>query len=322
MAGINVLLTGGAGFIGSHIADEIVETTDWNVVVMDRLTYAGRLDRLSHLPSGRVRVVHHDFSFPITDRLLKEIGPIEYVLHNGAESHVVRSFSNPEPFILSNVIGTFNILEMCRRIAATKIIVISTDEIFGPSEGQDFKEDDRMRPSNVYSATKAGAEMIAAAWHRSYGLPIIRTRTMNIFGPKQHPEKFVPMTVRKLLTGEMVDIHTNSEGQTGSRHWLHARVQANALLFLLKHGEPGETYHIGGTRLTNFEMAMEIALILARPLSYRKVNAYEQFPGHDLHYGINDDKIISLGWSPQVDFERALKDTVQWYANNRSWLGL
>jgi dTDP-D-glucose 4,6-dehydratase len=145
---------------------------------------------------------------------------------------------------------------------------------------------------------------------------------MNIIGPKQHCEKYLPMTIRNIMSGQRVKIHTNRNGEIGSRHWLHARTQANAILFLLENGEVGNTYHIGGERMTNLKMAVDVAEILGETLFHEFVNAYDQYPGHDLHYGINDDKIKSLGWTPKLDFKKSLTETVKWYFEHPEWLEL
>ena len=174
--------------------------------------------------------------FLLTDALLKHIGRVDYVIHNGAQSHVVRSFRNPREFVESNIIGTLNMLEAARKMNLKKFIYVSTDEVFGPSSGQDFQETDALRPTNPYAATKAAGEYLAYSYFRSFGVPVIITRTMNMYGERQHIEKFVPKAIKTILNGDYVKIHAEDNGaeiEVGSRHWLHAREQANALCHLI-----------------------------------------------------------------------------------------
>lgn len=316
-----VLLTGAAGFAGSHIAEEIINYTNWNVIALDCLTYAGRLDRLAHLPKNRIISIHHDFSKPFTDELLQQFGDVKYIIHNGAETHVKRSFENPVPFIQSNVVGTFNVLEAAVKLKPEKVIYTSTDEVFGTAlDGQSFKETDALNPSNPYSATKAAGEMLVSSYRKSFHLPVIITRTMNMFGERQHPEKFLPMTVKKLLDGEVVTIHTDAHGGIGSRQWLHAGMQASAILYLLRNSPAGEVFHISGVEKNNLQIASMIADILEMGLHVQWENAFEKYPAHDLRYALDGSKIKRFGWVPMATFEHSFQETVRWYAANRNWL--
>jgi dTDP-glucose 4,6-dehydratase len=321
---MRVLITGAAGFAGSHIAEELT-TRGYDVVSLDCLTYAGRLDRLAHLPRNQVKAVWCDFSHAISDGVLKEIGDVDYIIHNGAESHVLRSFQQPRTFAESNIIGTLNVLEAARKMQPRTFIYVSTDEVFGPSHGTPFKETDPLCPTNPYATTKASGEFLVHAYFRSFGLPAVISRTMNMFGERQHPEKCVPLMIKKILRGEPVPIHGTREDfaqgyawKSGSRHWLHARNQANALQFLLKHGIPGEKYNIGGEERTN----LEIFHILARTVGV--LSQYEWAhplgPIHDMNYALDDSKIRAMGWKPPVDFETSLRETVRWTVQNREWL--
>jgi len=311
------LVTGAAGFAGSHIAEELLQYEDAEVISLDRLTYAGRLDRLAHLPRNRIRAIYHDFRAPLSDALLKHIGPVDYIIHNGAESHVARSFKTPRLFVDSNIIGTLNMLEAARKLQPKKFIYVSTDEVFGPAQEEPYKETDPLRPTNPYAATKAGGELLAYSYFRSFGLPVIITRTMNMFGERQHPEKFVPMTIGKILRGEQIDIHVSAAGKCSSRQWLHARVQGQMLCFLLREGMPGQKYQMAGTPASVLEMAQLIAKFLDMPLRWRDV--LPDRPVHDLSYAVDDSSLRKI-WTPTLNFEDSLRQTVLWSAANPLWL--
>ena len=317
---MRVLVTGAAGFAGSHIAEEMIDQGH-DVVSLDCLTYAGRLDNLAHLPANRIKSVWCDFSAPISDGVLKEIGQVDHVIHNGAESHVLRSFSYPRTFVMSNVIGTLNVLEAARKLNPKKFIYVSTDEVFGPALGKSFKENDPLQPTNPYAATKASGEFLAYSYFRSFGLPVVISRTMNMFGERQHPEKCVPLMIRKILRGEPVPVHaveTDRQWISGARHWLHARNQANALAFLLNWGVPGEKYNIGGEERRNIEIFQIIARTIGVLAQYEW--AHPLGPVHDFDYCLDDTKIRAMGWKPPRDFEESLRETVRWTVAHPDWL--
>lgn len=309
-------ITGGSGFIGSHLAEHVCKNTDWDLVILDRLTYAGNLSRLEQFKGNpRFRLIFHDIRAPFSAQKLAEIGRVDYFIHCAAESHVENSLTNPLVFVESNVLGTYNCLEAARALQVDRFVQVSTDEVFGPAPtGVDYKEEDRFSPSNPYSATKAGAECLAMAWAKSFELPVILTRTMNNFGERQHPEKFVPMVMRKVAREETVSIHFQHIGNTkviGSRKWLHARNHADAILFLLKFGALG-TYHIAGDELSNLQMADKIAYMMGKKMHYELVDFHSSRPGHDLRYSLDDSKIRKLGWKPPYSLEKSLELTVVW----------
>ena len=321
-----LLLTGAAGFAGSHIVDAMMKTTNWEIVGLDRLSYAGSLDRLKEYRGNpRLKFVFHDFRAQFSASVLRSIERADYVIHNGAETHVDRSLVTPEDFIQSNVVGTFHLLEAARKLEVERFIFTSTDEVFGPAPaGVAYKEDDTLRPSNPYSATKAAGEALVYSYFKSFGLPAIVTRTMNMFGEKQHPEKFVPMVMKKILGHQTVPIHASIYDDKvvtlGSRNWLHARNQADALLFLLERGVPGETYHVAGVEFDNLEIAEMVAGFIGFPLKKQFVDAVSHRQGHDLRYALSDDKIRCLGWRPPVEFLASLEKTVSWSLENKEWL--
>ncbi len=339
MAREKLLCTGAAGFAGAHIVRHLMTNTDWDIIGLDRLSYAGSLERLAEWQGNpRLKMVFHDFRAVYPTSVLKALEGVRYIIHNGAETHVERSIHDPEPFVMSNVLGTLNTLQAARELQVDHFIYVSTDEVHGPAPaGVDFTEDSPVRPSNPYSAAKAGGEALAFAWSRCYRLPVTNTRTMNLIGERQHPEKFVPMCIRKVLHGEKVLIHGKREkdGQwtIGSRKWIHARNQADALLFLMrlkqKQGQAcpgqagcGQTYHIAGEERTNLEIAQFIAKTLGKKLDYEIVDIHTDRPGHDLRYSLSDEKIKSLGWTPPVAFEESLRRCIEWSVRpeNLRWL--
>lgn len=295
------------------------------VLGLDGLHYAGNLHRIAeyaHHP--RFEFIYHDFRAQFPSSVLSRLSGVDYIIHNGAETHVENSLRDPQVFVESNVMGTFNMLEAATQLQCERYIQVSTDEVYGAApEGTDYCEDAPMRPSNPYSATKAGADVLAFAYWQSFRLPTIISRTMNLFGERQHCEKMVPMTIKKVLAGEKVTIHGGPQA-IGSRKWLHARNQASALMFLLTDGrvQPGETYHVAGDEKNNLEIATLIAAILGRKLEYEMVDFHAVRLGHDRRYSLDDRKLRALGWKPQVDFLRSLQRTVEWTVRpeNRVWL--
>jgi dTDP-glucose 4,6-dehydratase len=318
-----VLLTGGCGFAGSHIIEHLLVNTDWQIAVLDRLTHPGTLERIAHLRGPRVEFIYHDFRASFPDFVLRKLGRVDYLIHNGAETHVERSLHDPEAFVQANVVGTMHVLDAARKLNVERFVYVSTDEVHGPApDGVDFTEDAPIRPSNPYSAAKAGGEALTFAYSKCFQVPAIITRTMNLFGERQDPEKFIPMTIRKVITGETVSIHGTHDGRVGSRKWLHARNQADALLFLTLNGVPGETYHIAGEERTNLEIAKLIAEFSGRELAFEIVDYHSQRPGHDLRYSLSDAKLRAMGWMQPVPFRESLERTVKWSADNAEWLGI
>lgn len=304
---MKVLVTGGAGFSGSHLCDAIINQTNWNLVVLDKLTYAGKMENLPIAPE-RITFINWDFAKPLPEWVLEHLKGVDYIVHLGAETHVRNSLLTPEIFIQSNIVGTFNMLEAAWKLKPKKFLYVSTDEVFGASLTPK-KEDDSLNPSNPYSATKASGEMLVKAYQDSFGLSCLVTRTSNIYGTRQHKEKYVPMVVEKINNGEIVEIHTDAEQNVGSRQWIHASDQAAALLFLLQNNLTG-VFHIAGERKTNIEIADAIAECMQKPLYRKYLNAYSKYAGHDLHYSIDDSKIRNLGWRPKLTFEQGLALTV------------
>jgi len=324
---MRVLLTGGAGFIGHHIAEHILKNTDWELTFLDRLDCSGNLNRIAGIDGwdevkSRCRWVWHDLRAPISELVAKQIGPHDYILHLAALTHVDRSIEDPLAAVYENVVGTAHILEFARK-GCQRLVYFSTDEVFGPApEGTSYREWDRYRSTNPYSAAKAGGEELTLAYHNTYGVPAIITHTMNVFGERQHPEKFIPSTIRKVRDGELVTIHANADkSKAGSRFYIHARNVANAVLFLLEHGQTGDKYNIvGEVEVDNLELAQTIARLVGKPLNYEMVDFHSCRPGHDLRYALCGEKMKEMGWEPAVNFENGMKRVVEWSLERPEWL--
>ena len=325
-----LLLTGGAGFIGSHTVSYFLEHTDWEIVVMDRLSYAGNLNFLTddihyQQHSDRVRFIYHDFRSPISETTRNLIGYPYYIIHMGAESHVDRSITDPYPFAYSNVIGTLNMLEYAKEEEPEKFIYISTDEVYGPSiDGHLHVEGEPHRPSNPYSASKSGAEAFCYAYWNTHNVPVIITNTMNNYGERQNNEKFVMKTIKRLLDGEEMIAHCkmidDKVVDVSSRCWLHAKNHADGIMFLLEHGIVGERYNLVG----EWAAVDTVIKMIASYLGVEPKIVYEDFhtfrPGHDMHYGLDGTKMKEMGWIPPLSFAESLKRVVDWTRNNQKWL--
>ena len=341
-----VLITGGAGFIAHHLIYQILKTTNWEIISLDRLDYSGNLNRLDNILSSlnekdraRVNIVFHDLKSELNPWIRKEIGEVNIILHLAAGSHVDRSIEFPLEFVMDNVVGTANILEYARYINTQnshfeRFVYFSTDEVFGPApDGINYKENDRYNSTNPYSATKAGGEELAVAYQNTYNLPVIITHTMNVFGERQHPEKFIPMCIKKIRDGETVTIHSDkSKKIAGSRHYIHAEDVSEAILFLLKAKIKNEVDWggakcpkfniVGSEELTNLELAKIIADSQNKNLNYEMVDFHSSRPGHDLRYALSGEKMKSMGWVPKIKVSGRIKQVVDWSLDNPSWIEL
>jgi dTDP-glucose 4,6-dehydratase len=329
-----VLLTGAGGFVGSHALRHIMQTTDWHVIVLDSFRHKGVTDRIRIQMDGmdrkRLTVLTHDLCAPISPYLANAMGKIDYIISMASESHVDRSIEAPRDFINNNVQLILTLLDYAREYPVEKFLHVSTDEVYGPApDGHNHAEWEPMLPSNPYSASKAAQESIAFSYWRTYGIPLIITNTMNIIGELQDPEKFVPMTMKKIAAGEPMTIHASAEGVIGSRFYLHARNQADALVYLLKNCTPvkyglsdrPDKYHIVGEReINNLEMAEMIAKFMGRPLKYELVDFHSSRPGHDLRYALDGSKLAELGWLAPLGMEASLKRTIDWTLKHPEWL--
>jgi len=328
-----VLITGGAGFIGHHVIEKFLKETNYEIVSLDRLDFSGNLNRIAHVLElnpqwkSRISVVWHDLKAPLNDMIVKQIGHVDYVLHLAAGSHVDRSIDYPMEFVMDNVVGTANILDYARihlKDSLKLFLNFSTDEVFGPAdEGVFYKENDRYDSGNPYSATKAGAEELCVAYENTYKMPIIITHTMNVFGIRQHPEKFIPLIIQKVRDGDTLTIHADSTCTIpGSRHYIHASDVADAVGFLIDNHTVGEKYNVVGKEETNnLELSLMIANIMEKPLKYEMVDFHSSRPGHDLRYALSGEKMRKMGWEPSKSLRERLAEVVRWTLEHEMWLG-
>jgi len=312
-----LLVTGGAGFIGSNFVHYVLANTDHSVTVLDKLTYAGNLASLDGLPEDRFRFVKGDIA---DAELVGELVPEhDAVVHYAAESHNDNSLADPRPFLDTNIIGTYTLIEAARR-TGTRFHHISTDEVYGDLELDDperFTEQTPYNPSSPYSSTKAGSDLLVRAWVRSFGLQATISNCSNNYGPYQHVEKFIPRQITNVLRGERPKLYGAGENV---RDWIHANDHSSAVLTILEKGRIGETYLIGADGEKNNKEVVELILTeLGQPS-----DAYDHVtdrPGHDLRYAIDSTKLrTELGWQPQfADFASGLADTIRWYRDNEAW---
>ena len=336
-----VLITGGAGFIAHHIIAHIIKNTDWDIVTLDRLDLSGNLNRLHEIlyefsakDKKRLKVVFHDLKAEINSQIKSELGTPDMILHLAAASHVDRSIIYPMEFVLDNVVGTVNLLDFARSLKnLEKFVYFSTDEIFGNApEGVSYKEYDRYNSTNPYSASKASAEEFCVAYENTYKLPIVITHTMNVFGERQHPEKFIPMTIQRVRDSEKVFIHANKEKtKAGSRHYIHAQDVADGLMFIIglknyKHeGDFGNAKCpkfnlVGPEEINNLDLAQKIAEVQKRELIYELIDNHSSRPGHDLRYSLSPNLLKSLGWEPKIKLSKRIEEVVDWSLKNKRWL--
>ena len=334
---MRILVTGGAGFIGSAVTRHIISHSEDEVCVLDKLTYAGNLDLLAPVAANpRYSFVRADIcDRKAVDRVFADFAP-DAVMHLAAESHVDRSIDGPAAFIETNVVGTFTMLEAAlaywRSLDAAKkdgfrFLHISTDEVFGTlgREGL-FREDTPYAPNSPYSASKAGSDHLVRAWRETYGLPTVTTNCSNNYGPYHFPEKLIPLTILNALEGKPLPVYGRGENV---RDWLFVDDHAEALTLVVRKGEIGQTYNVGGrNEKRNIDVVELICSILdeIRPQAGRSHKELITFvtdrPGHDARYAIDCSKIErELGWTPKETFESGLRKTVQWYIDNPEWWG-
>lgn len=312
---MRLLVTGGSGFIGTNfVRDQLARHPERSVVNLDALTYAGNPANLADLASDpRYVFVRGD----IRDAALvgELMGEVDAVVHFAAESHVDRSITDPGAFVSTNVQGTFTLLEAARRAGVDRFLHVSTDEVYGSIAEGAFREMDPLRPSSPYSASKAGSDLLALAYHTTHGLPVVVTRCSNNYGPYQFPEKLIPLFVTNLLEGRKVPVYGSG---TNVREWIYVLDHCRAIEFVLDRGNPGEVYNIGsGVEKTNLEITDALLRLLGRDES--AVEHVDDRKGHDFRYAIDCSKLRALGWTPAFGFEEALAETVDWYRANEAW---
>ncbi len=313
----NLLVTGGAGFIGSNFVHYVLKNTDLGVTVLDKLTYAGNLASLQGLPEGRFSFVQGDIcDAELVDSLVSQV---DAVVHYAAESHNDNSLQDPRPFLETNIIGTYTLIEAARK-HNTRFHHISTDEVYGDlalDEPARFTEETAYAPSSPYSSTKAGSDMLVRAWVRSFGLAATISNCSNNYGPYQHVEKFIPRQITNVIDGIRPKLYGKGENV---RDWIHANDHSSAVLAILEKGRIGETYLIGADgEKNNKDVVEHILTAMGQP-----ADAYDHVvdrPGHDLRYAIESAKLrTELGWEPAfANFDAGLADTITWYQENQDW---
>jgi len=329
---MKLLITGGSGFIGSNYILQQLSTTSNHIINLDKLTYAGRSDNLSKISNNsNYQFVNDDIcNQSIVSKLLNEFNP-DFLINFAAESHVDRSIDNPMSFIETNVVGTAVLLEEAytywSKNKKFRFLQVSTDEVFGSTINNDefFSEESRYNPSSPYSASKASADHLVRAWHKSYGLPILITNCSNNYGSYQFPEKLIPLMIINCIDEKPLPIYGNG---LNVRDWLFVNDHCKALNKVIVDGEPGSTYNIGGNNeITNIDLVKNICLTLdkLKPRSnnetYQKLITHvEDRPGHDFRYAIDASKIKKeLGWVPKETFDTGIRKTISWYLNNENW---
>lgn len=313
---MRLLVCGGAGFIGSNFVRRMLAKHEgWEIVCFDALTYAGNLDNLKPVENDpRYSFVHGD----IRDRATVEAAAdgVDAIVNFAAETHVDRSIADPEAFLTTDILGTHTLLEMVRSGGVSRMVQVSTDEVYGSIDEGSFSETDRINPSSPYSASKAGGDLQVLAYHTTYGLPVTITRGSNTYGPYQYPEKLIPLFVTNALEGGRLPLYGDG---LNVRDWLHVDDHADGIEAALLHGGAGEVYNIGGgNERTNREITSIIIDELG--LDDSIIERVADRPGHDRRYSITCEKArTELGWQPSVDFEAGLRATIRWYAENPWW---
>ena len=325
-----LLVTGGAGFIGANFVHHVVETTDWSVANLDLLTYAGNPESLDGVPDGCHELVHGDIGDAQCVRALLDRFQPDALVNFAAESHVDRSIDDPAAFVRTNVLGTQVLLEAALDYwrngrSDFRFLHVSTDEVYGDLEPQEpaFTELNRYQPSSPYAASKAAADHLVRAWHRTWGLPAMITNCSNNYGPRQFPEKLIPLMLINALDGKELPVYGDGRQR---RDWLYVTDHCGALLRVLEAGRSGRTYNIGGNaERTNLDVVETLCDLLDRRVPGDRprrelIRFVTDRPGHDRRYAINAERIREeLGWTPAMNFAAGLEATVDWYLDHRDW---
>lgn len=310
-----ILVTGGAGFIGSHFVDLVLSETEYKVVVLDKLTYAGKSENMiSFLDSDRVHFIKGDIcDYDLVDSIFDDY-KLDYVVNFAAESHVDNSISAPDVFISSNIVGTFNLLNLARQywvdMSGKRFIQVSTDEVYGSTDNElSFVETSLLQPNSPYSASKASGDLIARSFFVTYGVPVIITRSSNNFGPRQDKEKLIPKIIDKIVKGENISIYGTGENV---RDWIFVKDNTKYLLEIVTKGLPGEIYNISsGNEISNLKVVQVISKLMDKPA---KIEFVADRLGHDFRYSVNHNKTVDcIGQFIETDFRKALKETIESY---------
>jgi len=329
----NLLVTGGCGFIGSNFIQQIYEKEhNCYIINLDKLTYAGNQENLKGIPDSFHTLIKGDIcDYNLLESLFEKY-QFDAVIHFAAESHVDRSIDGPAEFIQTNIVGTLNLLEVSRNYFQSskqkdfRFLHVSTDEVYGSlADFGKFQESTPYNPTSPYSASKAGSDHLVRSWNKTFGLPTIITNCSNNYGPYQFPEKLIPVMIINCLQHKSLPIYGNG---MNVRDWLYVRDHCDAIQTVLKHGQIGETYNIGGNNeITNFDVVLTICSILDEICPRQDGSQYKELinyvkdrPGHDFRYSIDSSKINQeLNWLPKESFESGIRKTIEWYLNNREW---
>ncbi len=314
---MRLLVTGGAGFIGSNFVRFMLRTEpDVRITNLDKLTYAGNLDNLKEVENDpRYRFVRGDIA---DERLVREVlseGGFDAVINFAAETHVDRSIGSPTDFLRTDIFGTFSLLEAARQMRIPRFVQISTDEVYGTVPSGCSRETDPLNPSNPYSASKSGGDLLALSYFKTYGLPVLVTRASNNYGPNQYPEKFIPLSITNALDDQPIPLY--GDGMQ-VRDWLYVEDHCRAVRTVLIRGKEGEIYNIGADQeRPNRAIAELIVDLLDKPREL--IRRVSDRPGHDRRYSLDSSKTKALGWEPKVGLEEGLRLTVDWYRTHRDW---
>jgi len=310
---MRILITGGAGFIGSNFVRHMTKKhPNYDMRVLDKLTYAGRIENLKDILE-KIEFIKGDITSE--KDVEKAAQSMDAIINFAAETHVDRSIADPENFVRTNFFGTYVLLEFARKHDVKRYLQISSDEVYGSIEKGSFQEGDALNPSSPYSACKAGADLLVQAYHKTYKLPVVITRTTNNFGPYQYPEKLIPLLILRAHRNEPLPIYGDG---MNIRDWIYVEDNSAAIDMAFEKGRIGEVYNIGaGNERTNIEIAKLILKQMGKPESL--ITFVKDRPGHDRRYSLDTTKIRRLGWKPRHNFEAALKKTIDWYLNNEWW---
>jgi dTDP-glucose 4,6-dehydratase len=312
---VNYLVTGGAGFIGSHFVRHLLANEPGcRVVNLDKLTYAGNLENLEQVSGDtRYRFIQGDIADPAAAAAAME--GAEVAVNFAAETHVDRSIMSAEDFIRTDVLGVHTLLEAGRKAGLKLFLQISTDEVYGSIDRGSFREGDPLSPNSPYSASKAGGDLLALAYGRTHGLPVIVTRSSNNYGPNQYPEKMIPLFITNLLEGEPVPLYGDG---LNVRDWLHVADNCEGILTAIRRGTPGEAYNIGaGREMTNLALTRDLLTLMGAGAD--RIRRVTDRPAHDRRYSVDCAKLRALGWAPRRDFRDGLRETVAWYREHPAW---
>ena len=328
----NILITGACGFIGHHLVDYFLTKTEHELYIIDKLSYASygldRLREIGALNHPRVHKYIYDLTSKIDCGFLQELKDIQWIIHLAAETHVDNSIADPHYCIMNNINSTLNLLEFARKLEhLERFLYFSTDEVYGPALGDKlFTENERHNPTNPYSASKSASEMICRSYENTFNIPLVICNAMNVYGERQHHEKFIPKCIKNIMNDKINYIHSYPSSsaelpQAGSRFYIYVKNVASAVNFIMCNGKLGENYNIPGQdEIANDVLCDKIAEALGKKAVKEYIHEDSNRPGHDIRYGLNGSKLLNLGWTPEGTLENYLQFIVEWVQNNPNWL--